>query len=210
MNNYDTKVINPYNLCDKDMDEVTVRSRGIIINSFKDILMCYSNGMKHYEFPGGHLEKNESINEDNKFNDNILALEQVQPTPLDFDEISVKLGSTWIPEDIYHQFCVELLDIPRCNASVLKVKYAKEANTWLFQASGLYGYGVKNTNTWGTDRADALSIIKNTLNLQTVTVYDKLDDDRRVVNPVETANAREKQELIKQEFKEWLWKDEER
>lgn len=63
MNNYDTKVINPYNLCDKDMDEVTVRSRGIIINSFKDILMCYSNGMKHYEFPGGHLEKNESINE---------------------------------------------------------------------------------------------------------------------------------------------------
>lgn len=63
MNNYDTKVINSYNLCDQDMDEVTVRSRGIIINSFNEILMCYSNGLKHYEFPGGHLEKNESINE---------------------------------------------------------------------------------------------------------------------------------------------------
>lgn len=151
-----------------------------------------------------------SINEDNKYDKNILALERVQPTPLEYDEISVKLGSTWIPEDVYHQFCCELLDIQSWNKSRLKIKYAKEVNTWLFQASGLYGYGVKNTNTWGTDRADALSLIKNALNLQSVTVYDTLEDDRRVVNPVETANAREKQELIKQEFKEWIWKDEDR
>ena len=148
--------------------------------------------------------------EDNKFDKNIEALERIQPTQLEYDEISVKLGSTWIPEDIYHQFCCELLDIQSWNKSRLKIKYAKEVNTWLFQASGLYGYGVKNTNTWGTDRADALSLIKNALNLQSVTVYDTLEDDRRVVNPVETANAREKQELIKQEFKEWIWKDEDR
>ena len=151
-----------------------------------------------------------SINIDNKYDKNIEALEKVQPIPLEYDEISVKLGSTWIPEDVYHQFCVELLDIPRWNQSHLKIKYAKEINSWLFQASGLYGYGVKNTNTWGTDRADALSIIKNTLNLQSITIYDKLEDERRIVNPVETANAREKQELIKQEFKGWIWKDEER
>lgn len=151
-----------------------------------------------------------TINENGKYDKNIEALERVQPTPLEYDEISVKLGSTWIPEDVYHDFCCELLDIPNYNKSVLKIKYAKEVNTWLFQASGLYGYGVKNTTTWGTQRADALSIIKNTLNLQSVTVYDKLEDDRRVVNPVETANAREKQELIKQEFKEWIWKDEDR
>ena len=151
-----------------------------------------------------------SVNDDNKYDKNIIALERVQPTPLEYDEISVKLGSTWIPEDIYHQFCCELLDIPRWSQSRLKIKYAKEVNTWLFQASGLYGYGVKNTNTWGTERADALSLIKNALNLQSVTVYDTLEDDRKVVNPIETANAREKQELIKQEFKEWIWKDEER
>ncbi len=151
-----------------------------------------------------------SVNDDNKFDKNITALERVQPIPLEYDEISVKLGSTWIPEDIYHQFCCELLDIPRWSQSRLKIKYAKEVNTWLFQASGLYGYGVKNTNTWGTERADALSLIKNALNLQSVTVYDTLEDDRKVVNPIETANAREKQELIKQEFKEWIWKDEER
>ena len=151
-----------------------------------------------------------SVNEDKKLEKNIVALEKVQPIPLEYDEISVKLGSTWIPDDIYHQFCCELLDIPFWNKSLLKIKYAKEANTWLFQASGLYGYGVKNTNTWGTNRADALSIIKNTLNLQSITIYDKLEDERKVVNPVETANVREKQELIKQEFKEWLWKDEDR
>lgn len=151
-----------------------------------------------------------SVNDDNKFDKNIVALERVQPIPLEYDEISVKLGSTWIPEDIYHEFCCELLDIPRWSQSRLKIKYAKEVNTWLFQASGLYGYGVKNTNTWGTERADALSLIKNALNLQSVTVYDTLEDDRKVVNPIETVNAREKQELIKQEFKEWIWKDEER
>ena len=151
-----------------------------------------------------------TVNEDNKFDRNIEALERVQPIPLEYDEISIKLGSTWIPEDVYHEFCCELLDIPSWNKSQLKIKYAKEVNTWLFQASGLYGYGVKNTSTWGTDRADALSLIKNSLNLQSVTVYDKLEDDRRVVNPVETANAREKQEAIKQEFKEWIWKDEDR
>lgn len=149
-----------------------------------------------------------SINEDNKYDKNIQALESVQPKPLEYDEISVKLGSTWIPEDVYHTFCRELLELPSYSASELKIHYVKECNTWLFQASGLYGYGIKNTNVWGTDRVDALSIIKNTLNLQSVTVYDKLDDDRRVVNPIETANAREKQELIKQEFKEWIWKDE--
>lgn len=151
-----------------------------------------------------------TVNEDNKFDRNIEALERVQPRPLEYDEINIKLGSTWIPEDVYHEFCCELLDIPSWNKSQLKIKYAKEVNTWLFQASGLYGYGVKNTSTWGTDRADALSLIKNSLNLQSVTVYDKLEDERRVVNPVETANAREKQEAIKQEFKEWIWKDEDR
>ena len=156
------------------------------------------------------LKYAQTMNIDNKYDKNIEALENVQPEPLDYDEISVKLGSTWIPEDIYHEFCCELLDIPRYSQSRLKIKYAPEINNWLFQASGLYGYGVKNTNTWGTERADALSIIKNTLNLQSITIFDKTADERKVVNPVETANAREKQELIKQEFKEWIWKDEDR
>lgn len=187
------------NLIYQDPEKLNDFNKGWVIAS-----EYLSGNVKH------KLNYAKSINENNKYDKNILALERVQPTPLEYDEISVKLGSTWIPEDVYHQFCCELLDIQSWNKSRLKIKYAKEVNTWLFQASGLYGYGVKNTNTWGTDRADALSLIKNALNLQSVTVYDTLEDDRRVVNPVETANAREKQELIKQEFKEWIWKDEDR
>lgn len=187
------------NLIYQDPEKINDFNKGWVIAS-----EYLSGNVKH------KLNYAKSENVDNKYDKNIEALERVQPIPLEYDEISVKLGSTWIPEDIYHQFCCELLDIQGWNKSKLKIKYAKEVNTWLFQASGLYGYGIKNTNTWGTDRADALSLIKNALNLQSVTVYDTLEDDRRVVNPIETANAREKQELIKQEFKEWIWKDEER
>lgn len=187
------------NLIYQDPEKIHDFNNGWIIES-----EYLSGNVKH------KLNYAKSVNENNKFDKNIEALERVQPIPLEYDEISVKLGSTWIPEDVYYQFCCELLDIQSWNKSKLKIKYAKEANTWLFQAQGLYGYGIKNTNTWGTDRADALSLIKNALNLQSVTVYDRLEDDMRVVNPIETANAREKQELIKQEFKEWIWKDESR
>lgn len=198
----------------KNNDEIIEELDGLIYQDPAKINDFNNGWVITSEYLSGNVKQKlnyvKTINENGKYDKNIEALERVQPTPLEYDEISVKLGSTWIPEDVYHDFCCELLDIPNYNKSVLKIKYAKEVNTWLFQASGLYGYGVKNTTTWGTQRADALSIIKNTLNLQSVTVYDKLEDDRRVVNPVETANAREKQELIKQEFKEWIWKDENR
>lgn len=198
----------------KNNDEIIEELDGLIYQDPAKINDFNNGWVITSEYLSGNVKQKlnyvKTINENGKYDKNIETLERVQPTPLEYDEISVKLGSTWIPEDVYHDFCCELLDIPNYNKSVLKIKYAKEVNTWLFQASGLYGYGVKNTTTWGTQRADALSIIKNTLNLQSVTVYDKLEDDRRVVNPVETANAREKQELIKQEFKEWIWKDEDR
>ena len=187
------------NLIYQDPEKINDFNKGWVIAS-----EYLSGNVKH------KLNYAKSINIDNKYDKNIIALERVQPIPLEYDEIAVKLGSTWIPEDIYHKFVCELLDIESWEKSKLKIKYAKAINTWLFQAQGLYGFGVKNTNTWGTERVDALSLIKNSLNLQTVTVYDTLEDDRKVVNPIETANAREKQELIKQEFKEWIWKDEER
>ena len=198
----------------KEKEEIINELDGLIYQDPEKVDSFNNGWVIESEYLSGNVKQKlnyaKSVNIDNKYDKNIEALEQVQPVPLEYDEISVKLGSTWIPEEIYHQFCCELLDISRWNATKLKIKYAKEINSWLFQASGLYGYGVKNTNVWGTDRADALSIIKNSLNLQSITIYDKLDDDRKVVNAIETANAREKQELIKQEFKEWLWKDEER
>lgn len=198
----------------KNDDEIIEELDGLIYQDPEKTNEFNNGWVMASEYLSGNVKQKlnyvKTINEDGKYDKNIEALERVQPLPLEYDEISVKLGSTWIPEDVYHDFCCELLDIPSWNKSKLKIKYAKEANTWLFQASGLYGYGVKNTTTWGTQRADALSIIKNTLNLQIITIYDTLEDERKVVNPVETANAREKQEFIKQEFKDWIWKDENR
>ena len=183
----------------KEKEEIINELDGLIYQDPEKVDSFNNGWVIESEYLSGNVKQKlnyaKSVNIDNKYDKNIEALEQVQPVPLEYDEISVKLGSTWIPEEIYHQFCCELLDISRWNATKLKIKYAKEINSWLFQASGLYGYGVKNTNVWGTDRADALSIIKNSLNLQSITIYDKLDDDRKVVNAVETANAREKQEL---------------
>jgi len=166
------------------------------------------------EYLSGNVKEKLNIaevnNVDGIYDRNIEALKQVIPPPLQYDEISVKLGSTWIPEDIYHRFIVELVDLNWREEGNLKIKYAPSANQWIFKTAGLHDNSVKNVSVWGTKRMDAISIVKNTLNLQNVTVYDKLDDDRRVINLVETANAREKQELIKQEFKEWLWRDEAR
>ena len=183
----------------QDPEKTDEFNKGYVIAS--DYL---SGNVKH------KLNYAKSVNINNKYDKNIEALKRVQPKELTYDEISFKLGSTWIPEDVYCDFCIELLDISSWYRSKLKIKYVSETNNWLFQANGLYNYGVKSTSTWGTQRADALSIIKNTLNLQLITVYDKVDDNRFVVNAYETASAREKQELIKQEFKEWLWKDEDR
>ncbi len=198
----------------KDEQEIIEELDGLIYQDPEKINDFNKGWVLSSEYLSGNVKHKlnyaKSINVDNKYDKNIEALEKVQPTPLEFDEISVKLGSTWIPEDVYHQFCCELLDIPFHLQSNLKIKYAKAINGWLFQASGLYGYSIQNTNIWGTEKADALSLIKNALNLQSVTVYDILEDDRKVVNPLETANARAKQEEIKQEFKDWIWKDEER
>ena len=196
-------------LYSKNDDEIIEELGGLIYQDPEKINDFNNGWVMASEYLSGNVKQKlnyvKTINENGKYDKNIEALERVQPLPLEYDEISVKLGSTWIPEDVYHDFCCELLDIPSWNKSHLKIKYVKEANTWLFQASGLYGYGVKNTTTWGTQRADALSIIKNTLNLQSVTIYDTLEDDRKVVNSVETANAREKQEhlTINIRMREW-------
>ncbi|MDO5568770.1 MAG: SNF2-related protein [bacterium] len=143
---------------------------------------------------------------------NIEALEKVQPTPLTAEEIDIRLGATWIPKEIIRQFCCELIDIPRYYEDNLKIEYVPEINAWLLERSGVnmrYG-SIKNTETWGTKRADALTLIKSSLNLKTITIFDRDEDDKPVFNYYETAIAREKQNEIKEEFKTWIFKDPER
>lgn len=163
------------------------------------------------EYLSGNIKEKlniaESSNINGEYERNIIALTEVLPPKINYDDISVTLGSTWIPNDIYCDFIYQLLDIQYGLRNYLKIHYDTVTNEWLFQAANLYGRTIKNTNTWGTSRADALMIIKNTLNLKNITIFDKTEDEKFVINQNETIAAREKQELIKQEFRDWIWKD---
>jgi len=153
------------------------------------------------------LQKAELYNdENNNYEKNIEALKQVIPEDLKAEDIDISLGAIWIPPDVIERFCVDLLEIPYRYEENLIIDYVPETNMWVLQRSGVrFGYSnVKNTKTWGTKRADALSLIKSSLNLKNVSIFDRLDDGTVVFNAKETTIAREKQAQIKEEFKEWI------
>jgi len=152
----------------------------------------------------------ERENENGAFDKNIEALKLVLPKDLEFEDIDISLGAIWIPPRIIKDFCVDLLDITYRYQQNLIIDYVPEINSWILQRSGVrFEYGdIKNTKTWGTSRADALTLIKTTLNLKEISIFDKTQDERQVFNPKETAIAREKQNSIREEFKEWVKKNE--
>lgn len=152
------------------------------------------------------LEYAKEYNDDGIYEKNIEALEQVVPEDLKAEDIDISLGAVWVPPDVIKEFCVDLLDIPYRYEDKLIIDYVPETNLWILQRAGVkFGYSnIKNTKTWGTSRADALTLIKTTLNLKNVTIFDKGEDGSVAFNPKETAIAREKQNEIKDEFKEWI------
>ena len=145
---------------------------------------------------------------------NIEALQQVQPEDLKASEISVRLGSTWLPADVAQQFTYELLDTPYYARQQIKVLYSKHTGEWNVTAKSYDRTNVKSENTYGTKCINAYKIIEDTLNQRDVRIFDKIVDadgnERRVLNKKETAIAQSKQELIKQAFKDWVWKDADR
>ena len=145
---------------------------------------------------------------------NIEALQQVQPEDLKASEISVRLGSTWLPADVAQQFTYELLDTPYYARQQIKVLYSKHTGEWNVTAKSYDRTNVKSENTYGTKRINAYKIIEDTLNQRDVRIFDTITDengnDKRVLNKKETAIAQSKQELIKQAFKDWVWKDADR
>ncbi|GKX31399.1 hypothetical protein SH1V18_38790 [Vallitalea longa] len=159
---------------------------------------------------------------DERFKINVNYLEEVQPKDLDTSEIDVKLGATWIESADIEQFTYELLDTPRYyqntkinygDNDTIKVHFNKYNATWGISNKGNDGYSVASTKTYGTGRMNAYYIIQDTLNLKSVVVKDKIEEDgkeRYVVNKKETMLAREKQNIIKEEFKSWIFKEPER
>lgn len=142
---------------------------------------------------------------------NVQALEKVQPKDLTASEISVRLGATWIPPEIFQQFMFEFLDTPRYAQWNIKVHYSQFTGEWNIEGKSYDRSNVKAHSTYGTSRINAYKIIEETLNLKDVRIFDYIEDDegkkKAVLNKKETAIAQAKQELIKQGFQDWIWAD---
>ena len=142
---------------------------------------------------------------------NVQALEAVQPVDLTASEISVRLGATWLDTEYVRQFIFDTLNTPRSARFKIKVHYSNITGEWRIEGKNQDRGNVKAFNTYGTKRINAYEIIETTLNLKDVRIFDyQYDAEGRriaVLNKKETAIAQGKQELIKEAFAEWIWKD---
>ena len=145
---------------------------------------------------------------------NADALAQVQPTDLTASEISVRLGATWLDTEYVRRFIFETLGTPRSAQWSMKVHYSGITGEWRIEGKSKDRGNVKAISTYGTKRINAYEIIETTLNLKDVRIFDyQYDEEGRriaVLNKKETAIAQSKQELIKDAFAEWIWKDPDR
>ena len=143
---------------------------------------------------------------------NVAALEQAQPKDLDASEIDVRLGATWIDKDYIQQFMEETFDTPWRLRSAVQVKYSPSTAEWQVTGKNATGrHDVMAYMTYGTDRASAYRILEDTLNLRDIRIYDTIEDadgkQKRVLNKKETTLAQQKQQAIKDAFRDWVWRD---
>ena len=145
---------------------------------------------------------------------NVEALQKVQPKDLTASEISVRLGATWLPPGDVQEFIFHLLETPRYAQWNIKVHFSPFTSEWNIEGKSYDKGNVRAYNTYGTSRINAYKIIEETLNLKDVRIFDYIEDDegrkKAVLNKKETAIAQSKQEMIKQEFQDWIWSDPER
>lgn len=158
-------------------------------------------------------QKSAAVNPDT-YSINVQALERVQPELLTASEISVRLGATWIPPEIIQQFVFEFLGTPRYAQWKMQLHYSPYTSEWSIENKSYDNTNIKAYRTYGTDRINAYRIIEETLNLKDVRIFDYVEDEfgkrKPVLNKKETTIALQKQELIKEGFREWIWKDPQR
>ncbi|KUO71677.1 MAG: hypothetical protein APF81_22835 [Desulfosporosinus sp. BRH_c37] len=146
---------------------------------------------------------------------NVAALEAAQPKDLEASEIDVRLGSTWIDKDYVQEFMYELLQTPHYLRDNIEVKYFPYTAEWNITGKSTVAYNnIMAYVTYGTDRANAYKIIEDTLNLRDMRIYDTVTDpdgrERRVINKKDTTLAQQKQQTIKDAFRDWIWRDTDR
>ncbi len=204
-------------LCGKNMDEMLKKLEGEIFN------VPEYGEPNHWvtadEYLSGNVREKLKVAEkfaetDERFNVNVKYLKEVQPKDLSASEISVRLGSTWIPTEDIKVFIEYLLNPNYYASQNIRVHYMESTSEWYIDGKNYDKYNVKATNTYGTSRANAYKIIEDSLNLKDTRIYDYYEDEngKKVaeLNKKETAIAQAKQEQIKLAFEEWIWKDPER
>ena len=148
---------------------------------------------------------------DPSFAVNVEALQAAQPKDLDASEIDVRLGTTWVDKAYIQRFMIELLGIPYYEQRRIHVNYAPQTAEWSIDGKSLLSENVNNYMKYGTRRAPALKILEDTLNLRDTRVYDVVQDEngreKRELNQKETTIAQQKQQAIKDAFRDWVWKD---
>ena len=202
-------------LCDRDETTIATELRGVIFRV---------PGTERYvtadEYLSGNVREKlrgaeAAAESDAAFNINVEALRAAQPRDLTASEIDVRLGATWIEPQYIRQFINETFKPSFWASQSIKVHYSPVTGEWRVEGKSATGANDVNAyNTYGTQRMNAYKILENTLNLRDVRVYDKVVDEngneKRVLNTKETTLAQQKQQVIKDAFKDWLWKDAER
>ena len=160
-------------------------------------------------------EAESAARHDPSFAVNVQALQAAQPKDLDASEIDVRLGATWVDKQYIQQFMQELFEIPFYQRRAVQVQYSQYTSEWRISGKTSLSYNnVANSMTYGTDRAPGLRILEDTLNLRDVRIYDTVEDaegkEKRVLNQKATTLAQQKQQAIKDAFREWVWKDPQR
>ncbi len=207
------------------MSELTGKGEDEIVKDLEEVIFLNpqytegSNAFEKYlpadEYLSGNVRQKLRTAEllaqtDERFKVNVEALKKVQPKDLSASEITVRLGSTWIPPEDIRQFVIELLSPGWYARDKIDVKYSPITGEWSITNKS-YDKGVKATSTFGTHRINAYKIIEETLNLKDVRIFDYEEDaegkKKPVLNKKETTIAQQKQDIIKAEFDNWIWRD---
>lgn len=204
-------------LVGKTEEEIYDDLRGVI---FLNPLFDENNGADKYinadEYLSGNVREKLAVatklaESNPEYNINVMALKDVQPEELSASEISVRLGSTWIPPKYVEQFVHELMETPFYLKGIIKVNYISVTGEWNIQGKSSDRSNVKAYKTYGTSRVNGYKIIEDTLNLKDVRVFDYEETPdgkkRAILNKKETTIAQSKQETIKQKFVDWIFKD---
>ena len=208
-------------LTGKTSDELAAELQGVI---FRVPGQVEKDGTPHYvtadEYLSGNVRRKlrqaqRAAQQDPSFAANVEALTAAQPKDLDASEIEVRLGATWIDKEYIQQFMYETFDTPFYMQRNIQVNYTPFTAEW--QITGKSSVSQNNVaayTTYGTRRANAYKILEDSLNLRDVRIYDTVEDadgrERRVLNAKETTLAAQKQQAIRDAFKDWIWKDPER